>query len=96
MSRGMDAQSRKYVGLIIAVIGLAVMIFNGVSYFQLKGEYDDLVKSCTEKVNGVVTSCDPYTVKRRKRISKHSHKTVTETYYKTTVSFEVNGEEFYS
>ena len=94
MIRNANGQIRKYAALIIFVTGLVMVGVNLFGYFRAKKEYEDLIAKCSETVDGQVVSCDSYTVKKRKRISKHNYNTYTETRYKTTVSYTVDGKGY--
>ena len=94
MIRTANGQIRKYAALIIFVTGLVMAGVNLFGYFRAKKEYEDLIARCSETIDGEVVSCDSYTVKKRKRISKHNYNTYTETRYKTTVSYTVDGKGY--
>lgn len=82
------------VAIIMFVVALGFVVYGAFNYVSKKKEYDDLLASCTETVNGDVISCDSHVVTTRQRVSKHHTKTVSTTYYLTKVSFKVDGKEY--
>ena len=87
-------QRSKIATMIMFVIALGFLVYGGFKYFSEKAKYDDLVKSCSEQADAEVLSSDPYTVTRRKRVSKYNKKKITETYYLTTVKYTVDGKDY--
>lgn len=90
----MMSKRNPIVVIILLVLALVFAAYGSIRYFTGKAKYDDLIASCTAQADAEVISCDSHIVKETKRVSKHSTKTVSHTYYLTKAQFTVDGKQY--